>query len=121
ARLSDVAMSMLRGARAFEGQVFHVNDGVPVSVRSIVEVLVSQLGLRRPRMSLPYGVALSLLRFAPGAGRWTESAAHRLHLVSTPHTFDASRTARALGPLADPCGFVERFASCAPWYRGELA
>jgi hypothetical protein len=84
-------------------------------------VLVRELGLRRPRLSLPYAVARALLRLAPGAGPWTESAAHRLYLVSADHSFDASRITRAVGPLANPGSFRERFARHAAWYRQVLA
>lgn len=120
-RVAAVVSSLISGAPALEGRIFHVNDGEPTSLRAVVEVLVRELGLRRPRVSLPYAIARGLLRFAPGSGPWTESAAHRLHLVSVDHTFDASRIARAVGPLADPGGFRDRFAKHAPWYRGVLA
>lgn len=120
-RIAAVVSSLSSGARTFEGRVFHVNDGEPTSLRAIVETLVRELGLRRPRFSLPYPAFRALLRVAPGTGPWTESAAHRLHLVSADHTFDASRIARALGALPDPGGFSERLAKHAAWYREVLA
>ena len=120
-RITAVVLRMISGASALEGRVFHVNDGEPTSLRTVVDVLVAELGLRRPRFSLPYAVARGLLRIAPGTGPWTESAAHRLYLVSADHTFDASRIARAVGPLADPGGFRDRFAKHAAWYRQVIA
>ena len=120
-RIAAVVSRLIFGAPALEGRVFHVNDGEPTSLRAIVAVLVRELGLRRPRLSLPYAMARALMRIAPGTGAWTESAAHRLYLVSTDHTFDASRIARVVGPLADPGGFGDRFAKHAAWYRGVLA
>jgi nucleoside-diphosphate-sugar epimerase len=120
-RVATVVSSLISGARTLEGQVFHVNDGEPTSLRAVVDVLVRELGLRRPRVSLPYAVTRALMRIAPGTGPWTESAAHRLYLVSVDHTFDASRIARAVGPLADSGGFRDRFARHAAWYREVLA
>lgn len=78
--------------------------------------------LDRPRSArVPYAVARARLRFTPALGRWTESSAHRLHLLASDHTFDASRTTGVLGPLDDPRGFAARFERCASWYRKELA
>lgn len=120
-RVAAVVARQISGSHTLEGRVFHVNDGEPTSLRAVVDVLVRELGLRRPRLSLPYAVARALLRIAPGTGRWTESAAHRLYLVSADHTFDASRIAEAVGPLSEAGGFGERFAKHAAWYREALA
>jgi nucleoside-diphosphate-sugar epimerase len=120
-RIADAVALMISGSGALAGRMFHVNDGHAITLRAIVDVLVRELGLPRPRLSVPYAVARALLQFTPGVGRWNESSAHRLHLVAGDHTFDASRVARVLGTLDDPRGFVARFERCAAWYRKELA
>jgi nucleoside-diphosphate-sugar epimerase len=120
-RIADAVARMIAGGEPLAGRMFHVNDGKPITMREIVAVLVRELGLPSPRLSVPYAVARALLRFTPGVGRWTESSAHRLHLVACDHTFDPSRIAKVLGTIDDPRGFGARFERCATWYRKELA
>jgi nucleoside-diphosphate-sugar epimerase len=120
-RIAGAVASLISGDPRLRGRFFHVNDGAPISLAEIVELLVRHVGIHRPFAGVPYPVARALMRLASGDGSWTESAAHRLYLVSADHTFDASQIAAVLGPLSNRGSFPERLAKHAAWYRKVLA
>jgi nucleoside-diphosphate-sugar epimerase len=119
--LADAIVAVARLPEAsWQPGAYHATDGHPLTFRSLVECLRSNLGIRAPRLSLPYALARLVVRGfereAVGTRGGPESAAHRLFLVARDHYYDSSRLSQLIeaGPL-EP--LVERFASYTSWYR----
>lgn len=119
-RIASFVAAADDAVRATRGKLFHVNDERPLTLRALVDALVCELGIRRPRVSLPYDVARLLVRALGVGGGRTASSAHRLYLISEDHCFDSTRIARALGPVEPATGFAEGLRDAAPWYRTVL-
>ena len=106
------------------GGVFHATDGHPVRLRDIAGSLADNLGLRRPRWSLPFSIARRVLHTSrrtafPEASR--ESARHRLFLVSRDHYYDPSKLWDLVRPLKPGPPLPEQLPRYADWYRQCLA
>ncbi len=127
ARLSVIAVDELANVlealsnappRTDLGGAFHVNDGHPVTFLEILRALESVFGMKRPRWSLPYGVARWVMRAAGGStGGLSASAAHRLFLVSHDHWYAADKLRARLG-LPREASLPDRLATYREWYEG---
>lgn len=100
--------------------VFHAADGHPVRLRDIAGSLADNLGLKRPRYSLPFFIARRVLRASrrtafPEASR--ESMRHRLFLVSRDHYYDPARLWDLVSPLKPGPPLPEQLPRYADWYR----
>ena len=121
-----VALAALVSAEwgAAEAGPYHVTDGHPIAFRDLSRCLIRTFGLNAPRWSLPYPIARTILRFvgssAVGSTRWSESAAHRLFLVTHDHYYDDTRLSKFVGSYSDS-GIEVRIADHADWYRRFLA
>lgn len=93
---------------------FHVNDARPTSYAGILRALEQLLGTPRPRWSLPYPIARTLVRLT-GAVSTSASAEHRMFLVSHDHWYDASRLRRLLA-VPEFGGLPERLCESRDWY-----
>ena len=102
---------------------FHATDGCPISFRDLVQHLSHVLHFEPPRRTLPYPVARLVLHAVGsrtvGARRWSESAAHRLFLVSDDHSYDSSRL-WSVTRSAPGAAFAARIGEYADWYRQFL-
>jgi nucleoside-diphosphate-sugar epimerase len=102
--------------------VYHATDGQPVRFRDIAAALSKELGLRRPRFSLPLSLARRILRSPrrtafPDADR--ASRAHRLFLIAKDHYYDSTRLWELLGTKPGP-PLPEQLPAYAEWYRQFL-
>jgi 2-alkyl-3-oxoalkanoate reductase len=117
--LAEAAAGMLGvEAGADSARVFHVSEPEPVTFKEIAGELARHFALPFPKRSLPYPLARWTLRLG---SRWraagiqrTESAAHRLFLVSRDHFYDATRLRDTLG--WQPSHFSRQFPAYLSWY-----
>jgi nucleoside-diphosphate-sugar epimerase len=102
------------------GGVFHANDQCPVSFREMAEQITREFGGHLPRLSVPYQIGRTLLRWRAdrslGTATWTASAAHRLFLVSHDHWYDSERLWGLLG-WAPSSSFCDRLPAAHAWYQ----
>jgi len=106
-------------SEAWQSGVYHATDDKPASLAAIVQTLADAGLVRPPRLSLPYGVARTLVPLlAPavlGRNRRSASTLHRLFLVSHDHAYDSKKLWTALG-LARPPSILEQLRDNAWWY-----
>jgi len=116
--------------------VYHVADGVPVSLGEVVRVLCEELQLQQPSRSIPYGVAVLAMMIAglkttifvqgdhkASAHRKTVSLIelrHRVHLVSYDHYYSTDRLRAAL-PMNTFTPFATQIRSFIPYYQSVLS
>ena len=107
---------------AWRPGVYHATDDQPASLAAIVQTLADTGLAQVPRLSLPYGVARTLVPLlAPavlGRDRHSASALHRLFLISHDHAYDSGKLWAALG-LRRPPSILEQLRDNAWWYASE--
>ena len=91
---------------AAAGQAFNVMDEVsrsPPSVREVAELIADEVGAPRPRLSLPYGVAMALGRIAEFAQRVTAPekapvlSPFVVKILTRKVVYDSAKAVRLLG------------------------
>jgi nucleoside-diphosphate-sugar epimerase len=99
---------------------YHITDGNPVTFLDLATALANTLGLAVPRLSIPYPLARLVMRLAGiralGSQRWSDSAAHRLFLVTHDHFYNDSRLSALIGSHSSS-RFESRIGDYADWYR----
>jgi nucleoside-diphosphate-sugar epimerase len=102
---------------------YHITDGSPITFRDLATALANTLGMTVPRRSIPYPLARLVLRLAGtralGSRRWSESAAHRLFLVTHDHFYNDSRLSTLIGSHSSS-RFESRIGDYSDWYRSFL-
>ena len=99
--------------------VYHVTDGHPISFLDLASSLARSLQFRLPFASLPYPITRLILRMmgghTVGSKRWSDTAEHRLFLVSHDHSYDSSRFWHLLGRQPG-VPFEKRIDDYTDWY-----
>jgi hypothetical protein len=117
------AIADLVGAPTWSTGVMHANDGQPVSLNEILDVLGRKLDVPAPWLSAPWPLLRLLMRAMParllGGVGGKVSVAHRLFLISRDHYFDSSRLWQTLGQSAGQ-PFHARFGAYRDFYASAL-
>jgi len=88
---------------AAAGRLYHVTDGEEVTAREALDAIADALGVRRPRLSLPFGLVLGAAALVEAAfralGRTDPPPVTRygVRFVSCHARYDAGRARRELG------------------------
>jgi len=106
------------------GKAFIITDGCDTTVRGMVETLCAELGLKKPRFSIPYS-------FAKAAGGFSENVYRRMHSKKAPlltkmgvacignnFSFDITRARTVLG-YEPRYRFPHSLQPFLDWFKAE--
>jgi nucleoside-diphosphate-sugar epimerase len=104
------------------GQGFIITDAEPVTRRELVEIVREEMGYKRPFVSFPRGLGITMSPFAAGLAKFMNWERPYLvnrflcHFAGTRLTFDISKARRLLGyePTRSP---HQSLREAARWFR----
>jgi len=104
------------------GEGFIITDGEPVTRRELVELVCEEMGYKRPLVSLPRGLGITMCPFAVGLAKFMNWKRPYLvnrflcHFAGSYLTFDISKARRLLGyePRYSP---RESLREVARWFQ----